>query len=162
MESSLRIGCGFDVHALRRGLRLMLGGLHIKHHSGLEGHSDGDVLLHAMADALLGAVGLGDIGLLFPSEDERWRGADSSLLLKEVVEKVHTAGWQVVNVDSVLIAQTPRLLPYIQAMRSRVAELLKVGETVVSIKATTTDNLGFVGRKEGIAAQVVVLLQARQ
>ncbi len=160
VKNTIRIGCGFDVHALRSGIPLLLGGVLIPHHSGLAGHSDGDVLLHAVSDALLGAAALGDIGLFFPATDERWRGADSGMLLKEVVKKIHEKGWQVGNVDTIIIAQSPRLQSFIQAISARLAGLLRVEQSAVSVKATTTDELGFIGRQEGIAAKAVALLQA--
>lgn len=159
---SLRIGQGFDVHAFGEGDHVMLGGVRIDHHQGLIAHSDGDVLLHALSDALLGAVALGDIGHFFPDTDERWRGADSRALLRQVVAAVHQAGYRVVNVDTTVIAQAPRIAPHIEAMQAVMAADLGVPVTAVSVKATTTERLGFTGRKEGIACQAICLLQARE
>jgi 2-C-methyl-D-erythritol 2,4-cyclodiphosphate synthase len=157
----MRIGTGFDVHALVAGRPLVLGGVTIAHSRGLEGHSDADVLLHAIADALLGALALGDLGLHFPDTDARWKGADSRTLLREVVAKVVAAGWDVGNVDATVIAQAPKLAPHIAAMRANIAADLRCGLDTVSVKATTTERLGFTGREEGIAAEAVVLLRAQ-
>ncbi len=157
----MRIGTGFDVHALVAGRPLVLGGVTIAHPRGLEGHSDADVLLHAIADALLGALALGDLGLHFPDTDARWKGADSRTLLREVAAKVASAGWDVGNVDATVIAQAPKLAPHIAAMRANIAADLRCGLDTVSVKATTTERLGFTGREEGIAAEAVVLLRAQ-
>jgi len=154
-----RVGTGFDVHALVPGRRLLLGGVEIDHARGLLAHSDGDVLLHAIADALLGAAGLGDIGKMFPDDDERWRGADSRALLRRVVARVNEAGWHVENVDCTVIAQSPKIAPYVDAMRAAIAHDLALDPGAVNIKGKTTERLGFPGRGEGIAAQVVVLLR---
>ena len=148
----MRSGIGYDVHRLVAGRPLILGGVQIPHERGLEGHSDADVLLHAIADALLGAAALGDIGLHFPDTDERWRGADSLKLLEEVGRLVTGAGYRVGNVDATVALQRPKLRPHIDAMRQNIARALGVGEGDVSVKATTTERLGFVGAGEGAAA----------
>ncbi|HEV8502657.1 MAG TPA: 2-C-methyl-D-erythritol 2,4-cyclodiphosphate synthase [Casimicrobiaceae bacterium] len=155
-----RIGNGFDVHAFATGRALVVGGVTIPHDRGLDGHSDADVLLHAIADALLGALALGDIGMHFPDSDPQWRGADSRSLLRHVVTLVNARGYVAANVDATLIAQAPRFAPHVEAMRRNIA--LDVGCEIdrVSVKATTTERLGFTGRGEGIAAQAVVLLAA--
>lgn len=158
---SFRIGQGFDVHALAAGRRLVLGGVTIAFDQGLEGHSDADVLLHAVADALLGALALGDLGAHFPDTDARWRGADSRVLLRAVMAQVRSAGYAVGNLDATVIAQAPRLAPYTEAMRANIAADLGCPSAQVSVKATTTERLGFTGRGEGIAALAVVLLEAR-
>ncbi len=155
----MRIGQGIDVHAFAEGRPLILGGVHIPHSRGLAGHSDADVLLHAIIDALLGAAGLGDIGGMFPSSDERWAGASSRDLLALAFRRVRAAGHRLVNVDATLVAQEPRLSSYVPAMREAIASVLKVDVTQVSVKATTSDGLGFTGRGEGIAALAVVLLE---
>ncbi|MCS6790150.1 MAG: 2-C-methyl-D-erythritol 2,4-cyclodiphosphate synthase [Bacteroidia bacterium] len=162
MSSQIRIGLGYDIHKYTPTRPLKIGGVEIPYAQGLDGHSDADVLLHALCDALLGALGWGDIGQLFPPGDPRYAGADSRELVKEIFEKVEKAGWQVVNVDSVIIAQKPRLSPYYQAMRDSIASLLKVSPEVVSIKATTPEKMGALGREEGMAAYCVVLLERRQ
>ena len=154
----MRVGQGFDAHRLEAGRRLMLGGVEVPSERGLAGHSDGDVLLHALADALLGALGEGDLGRHFPSSDAGLAGADSGGLLAEVVEKVHAAGLRVGNADATVIAEAPRLAPFQAQMRKRCAELLRASEAAVNIKVTSTDGLGAIGRGEGIAAQAVVLL----
>jgi len=154
----IRVGHGFDVHALVEGRRLVLGGVHIPHAQGLAGHSDADVLIHALCDAILGAAGLGDIGRHFPDTDERYRGADSSVLLRSVLEKAAEAGWQVGNADITVVAQAPKLAPYIESMRTHLATLCRVFVAQLNVKATTTERLGFIGREQGIAAHAVVLL----
>ncbi|KEF32778.1 MAG: 2-C-methyl-D-erythritol 2,4-cyclodiphosphate synthase [Gammaproteobacteria bacterium] len=156
----MRIGQGFDVHAFCDGDRVILGGVAIPHSQGLKAHSDGDVLLHALADALLGAVALGDIGHLFPDTSEEWAGADSRDLLRRVMERVSEEGYQVINVDSTIIAQAPKMAPHVEAMRLNIAEDLGIPASRVSVKATTTEKLGFTGRSEGIACQAVCLLEA--
>ncbi len=161
MSVPYRIGNGFDVHALVAGRALVVGGVAIPYDRGLDGHSDADVLLHAIADALLGAMALGDIGRHFPDTDARWKGADSRVLLRHVVSLVGGGGYQVMNVDATLIAQAPRFAPYIDAMRTHIAQDLHCALDCVSVKATTTERLGFTGRGEGIAAQAVALLAAR-
>lgn len=157
---SIRIGQGFDVHALVAGRRLVLGGVTIPFDRGLEGHSDADVLLHAVADALLGALALGDIGMHFPDSDARWRNADSRVLLRAVMAQVASAGYGVGNVDATIVAQAPRVAPYVEAMRTNIAADLQCDRAHVSVKATTTERLGFTGRGEGIAAMAVALLVA--
>jgi 2-C-methyl-D-erythritol 2,4-cyclodiphosphate synthase len=153
-----RVGLGLDVHALEAGRRLVLGGVEIPHDSGLAGHSDGDALVHAIVDALLGAAARGDIGQWFPSSDQRWAGADSTLMLQHVVGTLRAEGWQIVNVDATVIAQQPQIGPHVTAMRERLAGVLGLPVDAVSVKATTTDHLGALGRAEGIAAQAVALL----
>lgn len=150
-----RVGTGFDVHALVENRSLILAGVKIPYEKGLLGHSDADVALHALMDALLGAAGMGDIGKHFPDTDARFEGADSRRLLRFVVEMLQKEGWQVNNVDVTIIAQRPKLAPFIATMRERVAGDLGVGEDAVNIKATTTEKLGFTGRGEGIAAEAV-------
>ncbi len=153
-----RVGIGLDVHTLAAGRRLVLGGVEIPHDAGLAGHSDGDALVHAVVDALLGAAARGDIGQWFPSSDVRWAGADSLDLLRIVVEALQAEGWQIGNVDVTVIAQKPRIGPHIPAMRERLAAVLVLPLDGVSVKATTTDHLGALGRAEGIGAQAVALL----
>jgi 2-C-methyl-D-erythritol 2,4-cyclodiphosphate synthase len=153
-----RVGIGVDVHAVAPNRRLVLAGVEIPHEEGLVGHSDGDALAHAIVDALLGATGRGDIGQWFPSSDPRYAGADSLDLLRTVAATLRDDGWRVVNVDSVVIAQRPRLASYIPMMRERLAGALGVPVDDVSVKATTTDHLGALGRSEGIAAQAVALM----
>ena len=156
----LRIGNGYDIHRLVPGRPLILGGIQLHHPDGLglEGHSDADVLVHALMDALLGALGLGDIGRHFPPDDERWRGADSLMLLDRVMELVREHGWRVINVDSVVVAERPKLRPHIEAMRDAIARHLGVESEQVGVKATTNEGLGPTGREEGIAAHAVALL----
>jgi 2-C-methyl-D-erythritol 2,4-cyclodiphosphate synthase len=156
--SQLRIGEGWDTHALVPGRKLVLGGVDIPYERGLLGHSDADALLHAITDALLGAAGLGDIGRHFPDTDERFRGADSIVLLTEAARRVREGGWQVANVDSTVIAQAPKLAPHIEAMRSRIANALGVAAAQVNVKAKTAELLGPVGRGQSIEARAVVLL----
>ena len=156
----IRVGIGFDSHPLVPERRLVLGGVEIPHDLGLEGHSDGDVLVHAMMDALLGAANLGDKGTHFPSTDPQYRGISSLLLLEQVAGLLRESGWRLSNVDATMLAQTPRLGPFIPTMRERSAAALGVSADRVSIKATTTDHLGFVGRSEGIAACAVACVQA--
>jgi 2-C-methyl-D-erythritol 2,4-cyclodiphosphate synthase len=156
--SDLRIGLGVDAHAFEEGVALVLGGVSIGHPRGLAGHSDGDVIAHALTDALLGAAGLADIGTLFPSDDERYRGADSIELLAEAYRQVTAAGYTLVNADCVLIGQEPRIAPYREEMADRLAGALGVDSDRVGVRATTTDFLGFTGRGEGLAAQAVALL----
>lgn len=157
--AELRIGQGFDVHALIAERPLIVGGVTIPHEKGLAGHSDADVLTHAIMDALLGAAGLGDIGTHFPPTEETWRDADSLELLKTVVKKLTQAGLkEIVNIDATLMAQQPRLAPHLDAMRTRLSSALPVVPERISLKATTTEHLGFVGREEGIAASAVCLI----
>ena len=154
-----RVGIGIDAHALEDGVPLVLGGVELDHPRGLAGHSDGDVLAHALTDAVLGAAGLEDIGALFPSGDERFRGASSLDLLREAYAQVRAAGWELVNADVVLVGEEPRLAPHRDEMRSRLASALDAEPSRVTVRATTTDRLGFTGRGEGLAAQAVALLQ---
>jgi 2-C-methyl-D-erythritol 2,4-cyclodiphosphate synthase len=153
-----RIGTGFDAHAFEDGVPLVLGGVRLDHPRGLAGHSDGDVLAHALTDALLGAAGLEDIGALFPSGDPALAGADSLELLARAWEQVQASGWQLVNADVVLIGEEPRLAPHRQEMRRRLSNALDADRELVAVRATTTDGLGFTGRGEGLAAQAVALL----
>ena len=154
---SLRVGIGVDAHALVEGVPLVLGGVTIDHPRGLAGYSDGDVLAHALIDALLGAAGLGDIGSLFPSGDERFRGADSLDLLRQAYSQVREAGWQLVNADCVLVGEKPKIAPHRDEMRRRLSAAVEGGE--VNVRATTTDGLGFPGRGDGLAAHAVALLE---
>ncbi len=153
----MRVGQGFDVHALVPGRRLVIGGVTIPHESGLGGHSDADVLLHAICDALLGAAALGDIGHHFPDSDAKYKGADSRVLLRAVREL--TKKYRIVNVDATIVAQAPKMAPHVPAMVRNIAADLGIAAEAVSVKATTTDRLGFAGRGEGIAAQAVVLIE---
>ena len=155
----MRIGQGLDVHAFGPGQEIVLGGVHIAYIRGIRAHSDGDVLLHALCDALLGAAGLGDLGTHFPDHDSRYKGIDSRRLVASVMQAVRQAGLRPVNVDATLIAQEPRLVPHAAAMCANIATDLGMPVERVNVKATTTDRLGFIGRGEGIAAQVVVLLE---
>jgi len=155
----MRIGHGFDVHAFGPGDAVMLGGVRIAHDQGLVAHSDGDVVLHALCDALLGAAGLGDIGRHFPDTDPRWRGADSRDLLRRVVALVAADGLRPGNVDVTVLAQAPRIAPHVSAMRDHIAADLGIPAARVNVKATTTEGLGFVGRREGIAVHAVALLR---
>ena len=157
--SELRIGLGVDAHALEDGVPLILGGIAIDHPRGLAGHSDGDVIAHALTDALLGAAGLADIGSLFPSDDDRYRGADSVELLAEAYRQVGVAGFALVSADCILIGEEPRIAPHREAMRDRLAAALGVDADLINVRATTTDRLGFTGRNEGLAAQAVALLR---
>jgi 2-C-methyl-D-erythritol 2,4-cyclodiphosphate synthase len=156
--SEYRVGTGFDAHAFEEGVPLVLGGVQIDHPRGLAGHSDGDVLAHALTDALLGAAGLEDIGALFPSTDPKLEGADSLELLKGAWERIEAHGWRFANADVVLIGEEPRLAPHRDEMRRRLAAALDVDSELVAVRATTTDGLGFAGRGEGLAAQAVALL----
>ncbi|HEY8359708.1 MAG TPA: 2-C-methyl-D-erythritol 2,4-cyclodiphosphate synthase [Ramlibacter sp.] len=156
----LRIGEGWDTHVLVPGRKLVLGGVEIPYERGLLGHSDADALLHAITDALFGAAGLGDIGRHFPDTDERFRAADSVVLLREAVRRVREQGWEIVNVDSTIVAQAPKLAPHIEAMRERVAEALGVPPGQVNVKAKTAEKLGPVGMGQSIEARAVVLLSA--
>ncbi|WP_078414990.1 2-C-methyl-D-erythritol 2,4-cyclodiphosphate synthase [Priestia abyssalis] len=155
---NIRIGQGFDVHQFAEGRPLIIGGIEIPYHVGLLGHSDADVLLHTISDALLGAVAKGDIGKHFPDTDQEFKDADSAELLKQVWNMVKADGYELSNVDCTIIAQRPKMAPYIDAMRERIAALLEVNISQVNVKATTTEKLGFTGREEGIAAQAAVLV----
>ncbi len=154
-----RIGHGFDVHAFDKDRPLILGGIEIEHHQGLIGHSDADVLLHTIADSILGALALGDIGKFFPDDDPANKDLDSKVLLSQVVDKMHALDYMVNNIDATIMAEKPKLRPHIDGMREVVAGLLKIDINHVNIKATTTERLGFTGREEGMAAEAVVLLK---
>ncbi|MGN0532007.1 MAG: 2-C-methyl-D-erythritol 2,4-cyclodiphosphate synthase [Eubacterium sp.] len=155
----MRIGHGYDVHKLVEGRKLIVGGVEIPHTMGLLGHSDADVLLHAISDALLGACAMGDIGCLFPDTDPQWQDADSLVLLKKVNEIINNAGFYVENIDSTVVAQQPKMKPYIQQMRINIASACNVSIDCVSVKATTEEKLGFTGRQEGISAHAVCLIK---
>jgi 2-C-methyl-D-erythritol 2,4-cyclodiphosphate synthase len=157
--ADVRVGIGVDAHALEAGIPLVLGGVELEHPRGLAGHSDGDVLAHALIDAVLGAAGLGDIGSFFPSGEERFRGVSSLALLTEAYAQVRAAGWRLVNADCVLVGEEPRIAGRREEMRRRLAAA--IGEGEVNVRATTTDHLGFTGRGEGLAAQAVALLERR-
>ena len=156
--TNMRIGNGFDVHALVAGRPLVLGGVAIPHERGLDGHSDADVLLHAVCDAILGALALGDIGMHFPDTDVRWKDADSRMLLRQVAALASALGWRIGNLDVTVIAEAPKLAPHVPAMRANLAANLACDIGDISVKATTTERLGFAGRGEGIAALATVLL----
>ncbi len=156
----IRIGHGYDVHRLVEGRKLILGGVEIPHETGLLGHSDADVLLHAIADAILGAAALGDIGKLFPDSDPAYENADSLLLLKKVGVHLYTAGYRIVNIDATVLAQAPKLAPHIRQMRANIARTLELDPSAISVKATTEEGLGFTGEKRGIAAHAVCLIES--
>ena len=156
-----RVGIGFDAHSLADGRRLVLGGVDIPYHRGLVGHSDGDVLVHAIMDALLGAAGLGDKGVHFPSSDPQYKDISSLVLLSKVAELLDAGGWRIANIDATMLAQKPRLGPFVESMKERTGAALSIPAHLVSIKATTTDYLGFTGREEGIAACAVASLVAK-
>jgi len=155
----IRVGQGCDIHALVPGRKMILGGVDIAHHSGLLGHSDADALLHAIIDALLGAAALGDIGRHFPDTDPRYRGADSRVLLRATIALLAEAGWQVGNIDATIIAQQPKMAPYLPQMVANIAADLQVALDCVNVKAKTSEKLGFVGRGEGIATEAVVVIR---
>jgi len=155
----IRVGQGYDVHRFNEGDHIILGGVTIPYEKGLEAHSDGDVVLHALADAILGAAALGDIGKHFPDTDPAFKGADSRVLLRHVYQVVEDKGYKLINADITIIAQAPKMLPYVPAMRANIAADLKVDVDFINVKATTTEKLGFEGRKEGIAVQAVVLIE---
>lgn len=155
----MRIGQGFDVHAFGEGDHIILGGVHIPHEQGVAAHSDGDVLIHALCDALLGALNLGDIGHLFPPTDSKWKNADSRLFLRHVASLMRDQGYQVANVDSTVVCERPRIAPYVHHMCQHLAEDLGTDVSNINVKATTTERLGFIGRGEGLAAMAVVLLR---
>ena len=155
----MRIGQGYDVHRLVEGRKLIIGGVEIPHEKGLDGHSDADVLIHAIMDALLGAAALGDIGVLFPDTDDAYKGADSMELLAEVYAAILEEGYAISNIDATIIAQAPKMRPYIDQMRENIARVLNIGQDQVNIKATTEEKLGFTGRKEGISSIAVCLLE---
>lgn len=154
----IRVGCGYDVHALGDGLRLVLCGVEVPHTKGCIAHSDGDVAIHAICDALLGALALGDIGKLFPDTDTKYKGIDSTILLKEVIDIISAKGYNIGNIDCTIAMQRPKLRPHIDAMRARLAEVVGIDIERISVKATTTERLGFEGREEGVSATAVVLL----
>lgn len=158
MKLNFRTGFGFDVHAFAEGRKLIIGGIEIPSPKGLEGHSDADVLLHAICDAMLGALALGDIGIHFPNTDVKWKNADSSILLNHVNNLINSKGYELGNLDCVLAMEIPKIFPYIEQMRKRISEILNVDVEQISIKATTTEKLGFVGRNEGAASFATVLL----
>jgi len=155
----MRIGQGYDVHALVAGRKLVIGGVEIPHDKGLAGHSDADVLLHAICDALLGAASLGDIGIHFPDTDPKYEGSNSRTLLREIGRKISAQGYRIVNIDATIIAQAPRMAPHVARMIGNIAADLGLKPAAVSVKATTTEHLGFAGRGEGIAAQAVALIE---
>ena len=159
MKIDIRIGNGYDIHRLGENRRLILGGVEIPHELGLLGHSDADVLTHAIMDAMLGALSLGDIGHYFPPTDDRWKGADSLVLLAQVNQLIRDRGWEVSNIDSVVVAERPKLKPHLNAMGDRLASVLKLDPDRIGIKATTNEKLGPVGREEGISAYAVALLR---
>lgn len=154
----IRVGIGYDVHALAEGLRLVLCGVEVEHTKGCVAHSDGDVAIHAICDAMLGALALGDIGKLFPDNDQQYKGIDSRKLLKQVVDLIRSKGYEVSNVDCTIAMQRPKLRPHIDLMRERLAEVIGIAVDRVSVKATTTERLGFEGREEGVSATAVTLL----
>jgi len=156
---SFRIGTGIDFHQLAEGHALWIGGVNIPHHKGAVGHSDADVLLHAICDALLGALALGDIGEHFPNTDPAFKGIDSKILLSKCVQLIHSKGYRVVNVDATLCLEAPKIRPYVNAMQAAIAPLMAIAPDAVSVKATTTEKMGFAGREEGLMAMATVLLQ---
>ena len=158
MKLNFRTGFGFDVHAFAEGRKLIIGGVEIPFDKGLEGHSDADVLLHAICDAMLGALALGDIGIHFPNTDERWKDANSALLLKHVNELINSMGYELGNLDCVLAMEKPKVSPYSDKIKNRIAVILNAQLDQISIKATTTEKLGFIGRAEGVVAFATVLL----
>ena len=157
----LRIGNGYDIHKLTRGRELILGGVKLIHPDklGLEGHSDADVLTHSIMDALLGAACLGDIGKYFPPSDEKWKDANSLFLLSKVIEIIRNEGWEIINIDSVIIAERPKILPHVKSMQENIAKILNIDNQLIGIKATTNENLGPEGREEGISCHSVVLIE---
>ena len=159
----LRIGNGYDIHRLIKGRKLILGGITLDHPNdlGLDGHSDADVLSHSITDALLGALSLGDIGKYFPPSDEKWKNADSLILLSEVVHIIKKKGWEINNIDSVIIAERPKIMPHIDLMKSKISKILEIERDLVGIKATTNEKLGPEGREEGISCHSVVLLEKK-
>ena len=154
----IRIGNGYDVHRLVAGRKLILGGIHISHATGLDGHSDADVLLHALCDALLGAVGAGDIGAHFPDNDPQWKGISSLILLEQVTATCRDKGFEISNIDTIIVAQKPKLAPYLTDMKKNISQAMSVDIGQINIKATTTERLGFAGKEEGISAYAVALL----
>lgn len=161
MKLNFRTGFGFDVHAFAENRKLIIGGIEIPNDKGLEGHSDADVLIHAICDAMLGALSLGDIGIHFPDTEVKWKNADSAVLLKNVNELIQVKGYELGNLDCVLAMEKPKISPYVDRMKNRIAEILSVDSDQISIKATTTEKLGFVGRAEGVACFATVLLMQK-
>ena len=159
-----RIGNGYDIHRLVTGRELIIGGVKLKHPSnlGLDGHSDADVLSHSIMDALLGAISLGDIGKFFPPSDEKWKNADSLLLLSKVIDLIRKQGWEVNNIDSVIIAERPKIKPYVELMKENISRILAIDNSLIGIKATTNEKLGPEGREEGISCHSVVLLEKKR
>ena len=162
-SQKFRIGNGYDIHRLVKGTNLIIGGVELKHpdNLGLHGHSDADVLSHSIMDALLGALSLGDIGKYFPTSDEQWRNADSLFLLSKVIDLIRQNGWEINNIDSVLIAERPKIMPHIKLMKKNISENLNIDENLIGIKATTNEKLGPEGREEGISCLSVVLLEKK-
>jgi 2-C-methyl-D-erythritol 2,4-cyclodiphosphate synthase len=158
LNQKFRTGIGFDVHAFAEGRKLIIGGIEIPNDKGLEGHSDADVLLHSICDAMLGALSLGDIGMHFPNNDSKWKDADSSILLNYVNDLIKSNGYEIGNIDCVLAIEKPKILPYIEKIKQKISSVLSIDEDQISVKATTTEKLGFVGRTEGAAAFSTVLL----
>ena len=158
-----RIGNGYDIHRLVEGRNLIIGGIKLQHpeNLGLDGHSDADVLIHSIMDALLGAISLGDIGKFFPPTDEKWKNADSLILLSKVIELIREEGWDVNNIDSVIVAERPKIKPHVEAMKRNISEILHIDENLIGIKATTNEKLGPEGREEGISCHSVVLLEKK-
>ncbi len=160
-SSKFRIGNGYDIHRLVYGRKLIIGGISLQHpeNLGLDGHSDADVLTHSIMDALLGALSLGDIGKYFPPSDEKWKNADSLFLLSKVIELIKDKGWEVNNIDSVIVAERPKIKPHVESMKKNISKILNIGEDLIGIKATTNEKLGPEGREEGISCHSVVLLE---
>ena len=160
----LRIGNGYDIHRLVTGRELIIGGVNLKHPNnlGLDGHSDADVLSHSIMDALLGALSLGDIGKFFPPSDDKWKNADSLLLLSKVIDLIRNQGWEVNNIDSVIVAERPKINPYVELMRRNISNTLEIEDNLIGIKATTNEKLGPEGREEGISCHSVVLLEKKE
>ena len=155
----MRVGIGYDIHAFKKGRKLFLGGVEIENELGLGGHSDADVLIHSIMDALLGAAGLDDIGIHFPNDDKKYKNISSLLLLNKVKKKIENAGFKIVNIDSVVILEAPKIAPHIKNMKRKISGALEIEESRINIKATTSEGMGFCGRKEGAAAQSIALLQ---
>ena len=162
-SQKFRIGNGYDIHRLSRGRNLIIGGIKLTHPEdlGLDGHSDADVLIHSIMDALLGALSLGDIGKYFPPSDEKWKNANSLFLLSKVMELIRNEGWEVNNIDSVIVAERPKIMPHIKLMKNNISEILNIDENLIGIKATTNEKLGPEGREEGISCHSVVLLEQK-
>jgi 2-C-methyl-D-erythritol 2,4-cyclodiphosphate synthase len=160
VNASTRVGIGFDVHAFAEGDFIMVGGVRIPHERGVRAHSDGDVVVHALCDALLGAAGLGDIGMHFPDTDPQWRGVAGAVLLERVLAMLLARGFEPLNVDVTILAERPRIAPHREAMRRRLAEMLDLPPEMVNVKATTTEQLGLIGRGEGLAAQAIALVES--